>query len=91
MMSHLSFFKDQRSTVIIGDFYEDVARVVICEAYRNNMTACQVSWTLLYNVSVLLVQDLSDNFSNKIDFIVVAVAYELLTRRYASIIYCSFR
>lgn len=43
MASHLNFFKDQRSTVIIGDFYEDVARIVMCEAYRNNMTSCYVS------------------------------------------------
>ncbi|XP_018019867.1 atrial natriuretic peptide receptor 1 [Hyalella azteca] len=39
LKSHLEVFRQQRSTVIICDFYEDVARIVVCLAYHNGMTA----------------------------------------------------
>ncbi|KAF2362436.1 Receptor ligand binding region [Trinorchestia longiramus] len=39
LLSHLEAFKLQRSTVIIGDLYEDVARVIMCLAYHHEMTA----------------------------------------------------
>uniref|UniRef100_A0A6A7G3L5 Gamma-aminobutyric acid type B receptor subunit 2 n=4 Tax=Hirondellea gigas TaxID=1518452 RepID=A0A6A7G3L5_9CRUS len=41
MEGHLNFLREQRMTVIIGDFYEAVARVIMCQAYHSQMTAKQ--------------------------------------------------
>lgn len=41
LQSHLHVFRDGRSTVIIGDFYEDIARHIMCLAYHSKMTARQ--------------------------------------------------
>ena len=45
MSNHLNHLKEQRATVIIGDFYEDAAHSIICQAYHLKMTASQVIFT----------------------------------------------
>jgi len=38
----LQSLKEKRARIIIGDVYDEVARQVMCEAYKLDMTAVQV-------------------------------------------------
>lgn len=42
MRNYLKQLKERKSFIIIGDFYQDVAREVICDAYHLKMTAYEV-------------------------------------------------
>ena len=39
VLQYLQRLKDNNYRIIIGDFYDDIAREVMCEAYHKNMTA----------------------------------------------------
>lgn len=41
LFQYLQDLKNRRARIIIGDFYDSAARVVMCEAYRQEMTAKQ--------------------------------------------------
>ncbi|KAK7047733.1 hypothetical protein SK128_014579, partial [Halocaridina rubra] len=44
MTQYLQDLKQKRYFIIIGDFYEDVARAVICDAYHMRMTGRELSF-----------------------------------------------
>lgn len=42
LLQYLEDLKQKRARIIISDVYDQVARQVMCEAYRLEMTAVQV-------------------------------------------------